>query len=76
MPIMDDLLGILHKSVTSGKLTVAQIADACGCSRQYVYNLLQRKSEPTVSVAEKLAETVGFSFVLSRPKKIPQKNTA
>lgn len=76
MPIMNDLIDMLQKSVDSGKLSVAQLADACGCSRQYVYNLLNRKSEPTVSVAEKLAIAVGFSFVLSRPKTARQKITA
>lgn len=68
MPIMNDLIKAIKNSVDSGKLSVADIASATDCSRQYIYNLMRGKSEPTISVAEKLAKAVGFSFILVSPK--------
>ena len=72
MSLMEKLVSAMTAAIESGQVSVAQLAAAAGCSRQYVYTVLDGKSIPTVAIAEKLAEAVGASLQLvsRRSKKI------
>ena len=76
MHVMKDLIYAVQNEIDKGKTTIAQLAMETGCSRQYVYNLLKGKSDPTMAVAERLAATVGFSLVLRKSTNKSQKITA
>lgn len=76
MGIMNDLITLLKTAVDNGTTTIAEISQKSECSRQYVYNVLNRKSDPTLHVAEKMAAAVGVSFVLSSKNKAKRKISA
>lgn len=70
MSPMDKLVTALQRAIDSRSTTVAELATRGGCSRQYIYNLLSKKSEPTISLAERLASAIGISIVIGdTPKK-------
>lgn len=64
MRAMNTLLRVLRRAIREKKVTVAQLASQAGCSRQYVYNVLDGKSVPSLDIAERLAEAVGASLEL------------
>ena len=70
MPLMSQLITAMRKAIDTGRVTVTELADSAGCSRQYIYNLLEGISEPTLTKAEKLAVACGFSLEIRKPKKI------
>lgn len=73
---MNDLITLLETAVKNGTTTIAEISQKSDCSRQYVYNVINRKSDPTLHIAEKLAAAVGVSFVLSNKNKGKRKISA
>jgi DNA-binding phage protein len=76
MSAMDQLISALQHAINSGSTTVAEMAKHGQCSRQYIYNLLERRSEPTISLAEKLAKALGISLVLGVSPKGKRKISA
>jgi transcriptional regulator with XRE-family HTH domain len=66
--LMEKLSKRVNHCIESGDVTIADIAKACGCSRQHIYKVIAGKSEPTISLAEKLADSCGFSLRIKRKK--------
>lgn len=64
--IMEALLSKVRQSLEAKAVTVKQLADACGVSREYIYKILREDSHPTVPVAEKLAAAVGLQITVKK----------
>ena len=62
--IMESLLSKVRSELQSKTVTVAEVANACGVSREYIYKILREDSHPTVPVAEKLAAAVGLQITV------------
>lgn len=74
MSTMDKLLSVLHAELDAQVVTVAQLADRLGCSRQHIYNILNDHRKPTLDFAEKLASELGLTLSLiveTKSRKIP-----
>ena len=73
MQAMKTLLDLVRRNSEEGRTTVAVLADACDCSREYIYKMLREDSHPTVPMAEKLARAVGAEITVKLRKsgKIP-----
>lgn len=67
--IMEALLQQVRHSIDCKKVSVKQLADACGVSREYIYKILREDSHPTVPVAEKMASAIGLQFTLKKSKR-------
>ena len=72
MGAMNELIDILRRSIDSGDHSVAAIAARCGCSRTHIYNVLNREQQPTLALAEKIADAIGAEITVKtkRRKKI------
>lgn len=66
---MSELSNLLAKSVSSGVVSVSQIATAAGCTPQHVRNILRGRNDCTINLAAKMAKTCGFSLVFQKNKK-------
>ena len=64
MSAMEALLVIVRRELDAGHVSVAELADACDVSREYIYKLLRGDSQPTVPKAEKLAAAVGAEITV------------
>ena len=71
MAVMQELTSKIKGCILAGKVTITDLARICGCSRQHIYNVLEGKSELTISLAEKIADECGFSLRIGNKKKIP-----
>lgn len=69
MLVMRELLTEIRNCVADGKTTVPKLAEACGCTKQHLYNVLNGESQITVGLAEKIAENLGFELHLRRKRK-------
>lgn len=74
MLAMESLLSIVQNELNAGRVTVAELATACGVSREYIYKLLRGDSQPTVPKAEKLAAAVGAEITVKTKRR--KKKTA
>lgn len=63
---METLLSTVRQSIKSKSVSVKQLADACGVSREYIYKILREDSHPTVPIAEKMASAVGMQLTLKK----------
>jgi plasmid maintenance system antidote protein VapI len=67
---MDKVVKIVSKKLKTKQMTVTELADAVGCSRQYVYDLIQPKSEDrpnlTVGMAEKFLLACGYKLEITQ----------
>lgn len=68
MSVMNQLLRILQTELDAQVVTVAQLANRLGCSRQHIYNILHGERQPTLEFAERLATELGLSIKLSVQK--------
>jgi transcriptional regulator with XRE-family HTH domain len=59
---MEKLIEILSAKIHSKQISITELALKSGCSRQHIYNILQRKQCPSIEMAEKLAESAGISM--------------
>lgn len=64
--IMEALLSKVRQAINAKSVSVKELADTCGVSREYIYKILREDSHPTVPVAEKLASAVGLQFTLKK----------
>lgn len=69
MSAMQQLIKILTASIDAKVITVTELAAIAGCSRQYIYNVLQGKQCPSVAMAEQLASAVGVTLKLVTTRK-------
>ena len=69
MCVMNDLIQILRDSIDSGDHSVATIASRCDCSRTHVYNILDRKQQPTLALAEKIANAIGAEITVKTKRR-------
>lgn len=73
MPCMKQLVALLNSAIETKVVTITELSTTVGCSRQHIYNILQGKQDPTVHIAEQLANAIGASLTLTfkkNPKKI------
>lgn len=70
MQIMNDLLAILKNAIDERSVTIAALARRLGCSRQHIYDIINKADKTSVTVieAELLAEAVGCSITVSQKK--------
>ena len=73
MQLMKDLIQLVQKEVSSGRLSMSELARRAGCTRQYLYQILREESDPTLPLAAKIAEACGFQVEI---KKSREKKTA
>lgn len=64
MQTMKNLLDIVRQKLDLGVVNISQLASSCGCSREYIYKLLRGDSQPTITIAEKLANAVGAEITV------------
>ncbi len=75
MSAMNQLLVLLKTSVDAGAISITELADRTGVSRQHIYNVLSGKSVPTLDLAERMAGAIGHSIKVTAGTK-PKKNSA
>jgi DNA-binding phage protein len=56
----------LKKVIDSKRLSAAEIARRAGCSRQYLYTIINLGQQPTLPQAEKLASAIGLTLELRK----------
>lgn len=64
MSAMNSLLTLLRECVDAKRMSVAEIARQCDCTRQHIYQILHEKQQPTMPLAEKLAEVLGAEITV------------
>ena len=69
MAAMQQLVTLLNAAVETKAVTITQLATDTACSRQYIYNILQGKQIPSLVMAERLANSIGFSLAMTPGKK-------
>jgi DNA-binding phage protein len=66
---MKQLVQLLQSAIETKAVTITQLAADTGCSRQHIYNVLQGKQIPSLIMAEKLADSIGFTLTVTTRKK-------
>lgn len=69
MSAMDSLIKIIEDELAKKRTTVSAFARAVGISRQYLYQILRKESEPTLPLAARLAELCGGKLEIRRQGK-------
>lgn len=69
MSTMKDLLIIVRDQLDLGLVTISELASSCDCSREYIYKLLRGDSQPTITIAEKLANAVDAEITVKMKKR-------
>lgn len=69
MDAMQQLVTLLNSAIQTKAVTITKLAADTGCSRQYVYNILKGEQIPSLVMAEKLADSIGFSLTVTTRKK-------
>jgi DNA-binding phage protein len=59
----------LKKIIDSRQMSASEIARRAGCSRQYLYSVVNLGHQPTLPQAAKLASAIGFSLEFRRVSK-------
>lgn len=78
MSIMDSLIELLSKAVSERRVSVIDLASRMSCSRQHIYDIIERKAKTkvTVSEAEMIAEALNCSIVIKPEKTKREKISA
>lgn len=71
MGLMGTFAKLLKAEVESGRVKVAAVARAAGCSRQHIYDIIDEETEVTLTLAQRIAEFCGFRLELKKSKKVP-----
>lgn len=58
--VMRDFLKKVEAKMQAGGVSVAQLAELTGLSRQYIYRVLNGEHVPSLVVAEKIAKNLGL----------------
>ena len=59
---MNELVSIMQSEFNAGRVTVAELASWAGCSRQFVYNVIQGDQMPGVETASAFASALGYQL--------------
>ena len=73
---MKTLIAYLNEALDSGGMTVTALARAAGCSRQHIYSVISGESQPSMQMAEKLAESIGYTIEVKVSRKGSKKQVA
>ena len=63
---MNELLQHVRQAIAAKTVTVTSLAAACGISRQHLHAIMAEQSQPTMPVAEKLADALGLQFTVRK----------
>lgn len=72
--LSERLVRTVKKAVAAG-YTVSSIAEAAGCTRQYLNLILAGQRTPTLDLAARIAEAAGGRITVEVPRRIKKQKT-
>ena len=69
MSFMEQFLDDINSAIEEGTTTVAKLANACGCSRQHIYNVLSGTREVTMRLGLIIAKECNVEISKKKGRK-------